>query len=96
MSSEGFTNRSMTVLFGIIAVAVIIFFAISMFPKSYIIRDTITEDAVITGVTGGNCIADTKDDPMSSKIIKGCDLSIGTKVTISYKKGLPNAEIVSP
>lgn len=95
MSFEGKT-RSLTVLFCVAAVALIAFFSVSMFKDVAFIRDSVTEQVVIAGKTNGNCIVDTPDSVMSSKTVNNCDLEVGTKVTVTYKKGLPTAELVSP
>ena len=96
MSFEGAKSRNLTVLFGIAAAAIIGFFAVSMFLGAPIVRDTITEEVSIMAKTGNDCIVETKDSIMSSKTITDCDLSVGAKVKITYKSGLPTAEIGSP
>ena len=96
MSFEGTKSRNLTVLFGIAAAAIVGFFAVSMFMGAPIIRDTITEEVSIMAKTGTDCIVDTKDSIMSSKTITGCDFPVGTNVKITYKSGLPTAQIESP
>ena len=96
MSFEGIKSRNLTVLFGIAAAALVGFFTVSMFMGAPIIRDSITEEVTIMAKDGTNCIIDTNDSIMSSKTITGCDLPVGTNVKITYKSGLPTAEIESP
>lgn len=95
MSLEG-RSRNLTVLFCIVAVAIVAFFAVSMFKDTTLVRDSVTEDVTIIGKTNGNCVIDTVDPVMSSKTVSNCDLEVGTKVTAKYKKGLSTAELVSP
>lgn len=95
MSFEG-RGRSLTVLFCVAAVAVVAFFAVSMFRGTSIVRDSVMEDVKIVGKTNGNCVIDTIDPVMSSKTINNCDLEVGTKVTARYKQGLSTAELVLP
>ena len=95
MSFEG-KGRSITVLFCVAAISVVIFFAVSMFKDASLVRKSIMEDVIIMGKTNGNCVVDTVDPIMSSKTINNCDLEIGTKVTAKYQQGLSTAEIISP
>jgi hypothetical protein len=96
MSFDGIKSKNLTVLFGIVATSIVIFFAVSMFMGTPIVRDTITEEVSIIAKTDTDCIVDTKDLIMSSKTITDCDLSVGTKIMITYKSGLPTAQIESP
>jgi|GEM_PF-2829706 len=97
MAFEGASTRSLLVLFGLIGIGGAIMVAIFGFglgnPATQ--RPTITEDVTIKFSSGGQCVVDTNDDVLSAKTISGCDLPVGTKVTISYQKGLPNAQVVS-
>lgn len=95
MSLEG-RSRNLTVLFCIAAVAIVAFFAVSMFKGTALVRDSVTEDVTIIGKANGNCVIDTVDPVMSSKTVSNCDLEVGTKVTAKYKKGLSTAELASP
>lgn len=92
MSFEG--KRNLTVLFGIAAVAIVAFFAISMFKDTPIVREKITEEVAISGKIDNSCVVETNDPVMSSKKIENCDLAVGTKVKVSYQKSLPTAEII--
>jgi hypothetical protein len=97
MAFEGMSTRSLMTLFGIVAAGGIVMVAIFGFglgnPATQ--RPTITEEVIIKFTSSGQCIVDTEDSVLSAKTINGCDLPIGTKVTISYQKGLANAQIVS-
>ena len=96
MALEGTSTRSMMLLFGIIAAGAMIFMATAVFPATNLVRATVTEEATVVESSGGKCIVDTKDTMLSSKTISGCDLPLGSKVKVSYQKGLPTAQIVSP
>jgi len=97
MAFEGVSTRSLMILFGIVAAGGGMMVAIFGFglgnPATQ--RPTITEDVTIQFSSGGQCIVDTQDSVLSAKTISGCDLPVGTKVTVSYQKGLANAQIVS-
>jgi len=92
VSFEG--KRNLTVLFIIIGVAVVAFLAVSMFKDTPLVREKITEEVIINGKINNSCVVETSDSVMSSKKIQNCDLSVGTKVKISYQKALPTAEII--
>lgn len=79
----------------IIAGAVILTIYFGLPSISQITPETVTEEVTITTSAGGICLANTKDAATPSKTIADCDLPEGTKVTISYQKGLPLARIVS-
>lgn len=96
MSFEGIKSRNLTILFGIVAAAIIGFFTVSMFWGAPIVRDSITEEVSITARVDNDCIVDTKDAIMSSKTITDCDLPVGAKTIITYKSGLPMAQLESP
>jgi hypothetical protein len=85
------------ILFGLIAVGGGIMVAIFGFGlgNPAMQRPTITEDVTIEYSSGGRCVVDTKDTVLSTKTITGCDLPVGTKVTVSYQRGLSEAQIVS-
>jgi hypothetical protein len=89
-------KRSLPVLFIIASVAIIAVFAASMFKDLTVLRQTITEENTVAGKLDSKCIIDTSDSTMSSKTINNCDLQIGEKATVTYKKGMPTAEIVRP
>jgi len=96
MGFETSSSRSLIKLYGIVASGMAIFAAFALFglanPQT---ARTITEETTITYSLGGKCVVDAKDSVLSAKTISGCDLPVGTKVTVSYKKGLPEAQIVS-
>lgn len=92
MPFEG--KKSLPVLFVIVGVAVVAFFAASMFKDVPLMREKITEEVTVNGKIGNSCVIDTSDSVMSSKKIANCDLTVGTKVKVSYQKALPTAEIV--
>lgn len=94
MSFEG--KRSLPVLFIIASVAIIAVFAASMFKDLTVLRQTVTEEKMISGKLDDKCVIDTSDSTMSSKTIENCDLQIGEKATVTYKKGMPTAVIVKP
>lgn len=96
MSFEGMSTRSMLILFGVIVAGVAIFMATAVFPATNLIRETITEETTIIESSGGKCVVDTKDMTLSSKTINGCDLSVGSKVKVSYQKGFSTAQLVTP
>lgn len=89
-------KRSLPVLFIIASVAIIAVFAASMFKDIAVSRQTITEEVMISGRLDNKCIIDTSDSTMSSKTIENCDIRIGDKATVTYRKGMPTAEIVNP
>jgi len=95
VSIEG-RGRSLTVLFCIAAIAVVVFFAVSMFRGTSVVRESVMEDVTIVGKTKDNCVIDTIDPVMSSKTISNCNLEVGTKVTAKYQQGLSTAELVGP
>ena len=96
MAFESASTRSLMILFGVIAAGAIIFMATAVFPATNLIRGTVTEEATVVESSGGKCIVDTKDTALSAKTISGCDMSVGSKVKVSYQKGLASAQIVSP
>lgn len=89
-------KRSLPVLFIIASVAIIAVFAASMFKDIMVLREAINEEAVVSGNLDGKCIVDTSDSIMSSKTVENCDLQVGAKPTVTYKKGMPTAELVRP
>ncbi|MBI5146094.1 MAG: hypothetical protein HZA84_02615, partial [Thaumarchaeota archaeon] len=58
MPLEG-RSKNLTVLFCITSVAIVAFFAVSMFKGTTLVRDSVTEDVTIVGKTNGNCVIDT-------------------------------------
>ncbi|MEM2160865.1 MAG: hypothetical protein QXN55_07930 [Candidatus Nitrosotenuis sp.] len=92
MSFEG--KRNLTVLFGVAAIAIVAFFAVSMFKDTPLVREKITEEVAVSGKIDNSCVVETNDPVMSSKKIESCDLPVGTKIKIIYQKSLPTAEIV--
>ncbi|CAE6486316.1 MAG: hypothetical protein QXG67_04355 [Candidatus Nitrosotenuis sp.] len=94
MSFEG--KRSLPVLFIIASVAIIAVFVASMYKDIMVLRETVTEEIMISGKLDDKCIIDTSDSIMSSKTIENCDLEVGAKSSVTYKKGLPTAELVKP
>ena len=91
MSFEG--KRNLGLLFGIAAVAVIAFFAVSMFKDAPLIREKITEEVTISGKIDNSCVVETSDPVMTSKKIGSCDIPVGTKAKITYQKSSSTAEI---
>lgn len=57
MSIEG-KSRSLTILFGITAVAVVVFFVVSMFRGTSVMRESVVEDVTIVGKTKDNRVID--------------------------------------
>lgn len=93
MAFETTSTRSLVVLFGILAAGAAIFIALVVFPSSNLIRETVTEEGVVKFSSGGECIVETSDQ--IPKTIKNCDLPVGSQVTISFQKGMYEANIVS-
>jgi hypothetical protein len=81
------------VLFGLLAAGAAIFLALTVFPASNLIRETITEEGVILSSSDGQCVVETSDK--IPKTVKDCDLSEGTNVTVKFQKGMYEATIVS-
>ncbi len=94
MLSDKIKPGNISVLFGIISVAVIAFFAFSLLKGENILKDAITEEVLIFDRLNGKCIVDTNDDIMTSKMIDNCESVIGKNVTITYQKGHPTAQII--
>ncbi len=94
MSFEG--KRNIPVLFIVASAAIIAVFVASMFKDIAVLRETVTEEITVSGKLDDKCIIDTSDAIMSSKTIENCNLEMGAKATVIYKKGLPTAELVKP
>jgi hypothetical protein len=80
-------------MIGVIAAAAAIFIAVVVFPATNLIRETVTSEGVIASSSNGECVVDTPDQ--IPKVIKNCDLPVGSKVTVSYQQGMFEATIVS-
>lgn len=83
----------MLITFGVIAASAVVFIAVVVFPASNVIRETVTAEGVIASSSRGECVVDTPDQ--IPKVIKNCDLPVGTRVTVSYQEGMFEAKIVS-
>ncbi len=93
MSLEDISTKKIVITFGILAAGAAIFIALLVFPASNLIRETVIAEGVIAHSSSGTCVVDTPDG--IPKTIKNCDLPEGTKVMVSFKKGMYEAEIVS-
>lgn len=78
---------------GAIAVAGIVL-ATVVFPFWNLIRDEVTEEAVILSNDGGTCYVETSDD--IPKTIEDCAAAPGDRVTIRFGEGLAWATIAGP
>lgn len=65
-----------------------------MFKDAPLVREQITEEVAINSKIDNSCVIETSDSVMSAKKIENCDLEVGTKVKVTYRKALPTAEIV--
>ena len=86
MAIENASTRTLVIMFGVIVAGVAIFMAVAVFPATNLIRETLTAEGVIVSSSNGECVVDTPDQ--IPKIIKNCDLPAGTKVTVSFQKGM--------
>ena len=93
MAFETTSTKSMIMLFGILAAGAAIFISFAVFPASNLIRETTTEEGVILFSSNNECVVETPDE--IPKTIKNCGLPEGTKVTVSYQRGMYEATIVS-
>ena len=93
MAFESASTRSLVIGFGVIAAGAAIFLAIAVFPATNLIRETLTAEGIITSSSNGECVVDTPDG--IPKVIKNCNLQQGSKVTVSFKEGMYEAEISS-
>lgn len=78
---------------GAIVIAGIVL-ATVVFPFWNLIRDEVTEEAVILSNDGGTCYAETSDN--IPKTIEDCAAAPGDRVTIRFGEGLAWATIASP
>lgn len=93
MAIDNTSTRTLAIMFGVIVAGVAIFMAVAVFPATNLIRETLTAEGVIVSSSNGECVVDTPDQ--IPKIIKNCDLPAGTKVMVSFQKGMFEAKIVS-
>lgn len=93
MADEGASMRGPTILFGIIIAGIVIIFLVVIFPVSNLIRETVVVEGVIAASSRGECVVDTPDNV--PRVIKDCDLPVGSKVTVSYQEGMFEAKLVS-
>lgn len=93
MAFDGASTRNLLMLFGIVLAGAGVSIAIFVFPVTNVARESITEDVLIIGTTGGNCGVQT-GDKFAPKTIPDCNLPRGTNVTISYQQGTGYARIV--
>jgi hypothetical protein len=93
MALENTSTRGLLIMFGVVAAGAAIFLAVTVFPATNLIRETVTSEGVIANSSGGECVVDTPDG--IPKVIKNCDLPKGSEVTVSYQEGMYEAKIVS-
>lgn len=93
MAIDNTSTRTLVIMFGVIVAGVAIFIAVAVFPATNLIRETLTAEGIIASSSNGECVVDTPDQ--IPKVIKNCDLPAGTKVTVSFQKGMFEAKIVS-
>lgn len=93
MAFETTSTKSLVILFGVLAAGAAIFISVIVFPASNLVRETTTGEGVILSTSNNECVVETPDE--IPKTIKNCDLAEGTKVTVSYQKGMYEATIVS-
>ena len=78
---------------GAIAVAGIVL-ATVVFPFWNLIREDVTEEAVVLSNTGGTCYVETSDD--IPKTAEGCTARPGDRVVVRFGEGLAWATILGP
>ncbi len=84
------SKKHMIIFLGAIAGAGIVI-ATLVFPFWNLIREDVYEDTTILASADGVCYADSADGV--PKTISGCDVPVGTNVTIVYGKDLAWARI---
>jgi hypothetical protein len=92
MAFETTSTKSLVILFGVLAGGAALFISIFVFPATNLIRETITEEGVVMNSSNNECVVETSDQ--IPKTVKNCDLPQGSKVTVSYQKGMYEATIV--
>ena len=88
--------RTQFVIIGIIVAGAIIFFSLSPFQTISNIESRVTEEVTIVTSSNSLCQINTNDDMAPTKMISNCKLDEGAKATVSYRKGMPFAKIMSP
>ena len=83
------------VIIGIIVTGALVFFFLSPFQSISNIESRVTEEVTIVTSSARLCQINTEDNMVPSKMITNCKLEEGAKVTVSYRKGMAFAKILS-
>jgi len=84
--------RTMVLFIGAI-VAAIIGIWIGLSPTG-IVKQSITEEVLVTHRVGDVCIVDTTDTTLSAKQVKNCTAVEGSRITVRYEQGSTEAFMV--
>lgn len=93
MAFEDMSTRSMITLFGILGGGAAVFIALVVFPAGNLVRETVTAEGIVMASSNGECVVDTPDQ--IPKTVKNCDLPAGSRVTVSFQKGMYEATLVA-
>jgi hypothetical protein len=72
------------IIFGSIALGIVIVLGIFVFPIKNLIREEVTSDVKIVSKNNGICVVDTSDHPRG---INNCSYNVGDTVIVKYKEG---------
>jgi hypothetical protein len=78
------STKKLLIIFGSIALGIVIVLGIFVFPIKNLIREEVTSDVKIVSKNNGICVVDTSDHPRG---INNCSYNVGDTVIVKYKEG---------